>query len=86
MGWWSTEEDGGVIFSFKRKISLQKGESFTITVKTCIDRRNPYFEDPFLEDIKVSGEEDNEISWDSMPDRMYSGLCLELERYFRRRV
>ena len=90
MGWWYTEEESGVIFSFQRDFVIKKGKFFKIVIKTYIDRRNPHEEDPFLEDIQLLEPDSNTISDsdnpETIPERTYSELCRELEKYFLRRL
>jgi len=79
MGRWDIEEEHGVISHFNRKISVKKEVEFNIQIETYIDRSDPYAESPFLKNIKVMGP-----GGQKMPDRMYSELSRELEKYFLR--
>ena len=90
MSWWYPEEESGLIYSFKRDFVIKNGEQLTINIKTHIDRSGSYVEAlPSLEDIQMldfGGKtliDRNTLT--ALPDRTYSELCRELEKYFLRK-
>jgi len=83
-GWWYVEEESGIINLFKRDFVLGKEVKLAIEIETFIDQRDPYGTDPVLENIQVSGPGFDHKNLSEIPDRMYSELCHDIEKYFLR--
>ena len=91
MDGWHKEEESGVIFSFCRRVAMQNG-FYCAKIKTYIDLR-AWNREPVLESIKFyfstsdtyNLSDDEELSMNDVPERFYSEICRDVERYFVRK-
>lgn len=89
MNWWYSEEESGVINAFNRDFEIKKG-NLRISIQTYIDRRGSFVEElPSLKNIQLLDSDGKTLldrfTLAALPDRTYSELCRELDRYFLRK-
>ncbi len=91
MGGWHKEEEEGIIFFFYRTVAMQNG-FYCAKIKTYIDLR-AWDKEPVLENIKFYFcadeafhiyclNDDTELSLNDVPERLYSEICRDVEKYF----
>ena len=94
MGFWEKVEEEGIIFFFCRAIAM-RNSFYCATIKTYIDLRS-WDNEPVFEYIKFyfHGDEkfqsyriwdDEALDMNDVPERFYSEVCRDIEKYFLRK-